>query len=226
MNRRWMVLSLVAVAASLADPALGYAGLTVSKTATCADAVGTPLQLNALPIHTAITCTYTITVTAGSDQTVASILVLDRVSSDLELDPTSLAASQGAAAVPGRKGAKQKGATEISWTVGTLSFGASATLTFDATTNLDASGNQRYTTCGLVALNSGPVAKGLEDGHQVSAGGNQVVGTAINTLDPSGDADQDCVADAIDNCPGVFNPDQLDSNLDGLGDACEGVGPQ
>ncbi len=35
------------------------------------------------------------------------------------------------------------------------------------------------------------------------------------------DTDGDGVPDAIDNCPTVPNPDQKDSNLDGIGDACE-----
>jgi len=34
------------------------------------------------------------------------------------------------------------------------------------------------------------------------------------------DADADGVQDGIDNCPGVYNPDQTDSNGDGIGDAC------
>lgn len=36
-----------------------------------------------------------------------------------------------------------------------------------------------------------------------------------------GDLDLDGVADAADNCPSVFNPDQSDANGDGLGDACD-----
>ncbi|MBI5265856.1 MAG: hypothetical protein HY851_01360, partial [candidate division Zixibacteria bacterium] len=34
------------------------------------------------------------------------------------------------------------------------------------------------------------------------------------------DSDQDGHEDARDNCPSVFNSDQLDSNGDGQGDAC------
>lgn len=36
------------------------------------------------------------------------------------------------------------------------------------------------------------------------------------------DADRDGVLDAGDNCRGVRNPDQLDTDHDGLGDACDG----
>ncbi len=38
---------------------------------------------------------------------------------------------------------------------------------------------------------------------------------------PAPDADGDNVPDSIDNCPTVFNPDQQDSNNNGIGDACE-----
>jgi parallel beta-helix repeat protein len=38
------------------------------------------------------------------------------------------------------------------------------------------------------------------------------------------DADQDGIADAEDNCPTTYNPDQADSNTDGVGDACA-IGP-
>ena len=37
------------------------------------------------------------------------------------------------------------------------------------------------------------------------------------------DSDKDGVPDIVDNCPGVFNPDQKDSKGDGVGDACRNV---
>ena len=40
------------------------------------------------------------------------------------------------------------------------------------------------------------------------------------TVTSSPDADGDGVPDSIDNCPGVPNADQVDSNRDGVGDAC------
>jgi len=33
----------------------------------------------------------------------------------------------------------------------------------------------------------------------------------------------DGVCDEVDNCPDVYNPDQIDSNQDGIGDACDGL---
>jgi hypothetical protein len=38
------------------------------------------------------------------------------------------------------------------------------------------------------------------------------------------DTDGDFIPDVDDNCPTVFNPDQADSNNNGIGDACEGDG--
>ena len=35
------------------------------------------------------------------------------------------------------------------------------------------------------------------------------------------DTDEDGICDLEDNCPDVYNPDQLDSDFDGLGDACD-----
>ncbi|KKL25174.1 hypothetical protein LCGC14_2407970 [marine sediment metagenome] len=45
--------------------------------------------------------------------------------------------------------------------------------------------------------------------------------TAILLSPLQADSDGDGYDDAVDNCPTVFNPDQADFNLDGIGDACQ-----
>ena len=60
-------------------------------------------------------------------------------------------------------------------------------------------------------------------------GGERVIGENCGALQVpegypvDGDADGDGVLDEVDNCPDVFNPDQLDSDANGIGDACEPV---
>lgn len=46
---------------------------------------------------------------------------------------------------------------------------------------------------------------------------------AVLLTGPAADGDGDGVPDAVDNCPGVPNPDQLDAEADGMGDACLGA---
>ncbi|MFZ5980767.1 MAG: M14 family zinc carboxypeptidase [Candidatus Zixiibacteriota bacterium] len=43
----------------------------------------------------------------------------------------------------------------------------------------------------------------------------------IQLIPENADADSDGVVDSLDNCPGVYNPDQTDSDGDDEGDACE-----
>ena len=38
------------------------------------------------------------------------------------------------------------------------------------------------------------------------------------------DIDIDEVCDELDNCPEDYNPNQEDDNIDGIGDACDGIG--
>jgi hypothetical protein len=53
---------------------------------------------------------------------------------------------------------------------------------------------------------------------------SDVDGDGIIVRDGSGDEDEDGIVDGEDNCPCVNNPDQIDSDLDGEGDACDSDG--
>lgn len=44
---------------------------------------------------------------------------------------------------------------------------------------------------------------------------------AADAACPANDKDGDCVADSVDNCPGIYNPDQGDGDKDGVGDVCD-----
>ncbi|HUW82479.1 MAG TPA: thrombospondin type 3 repeat-containing protein [Phycisphaerae bacterium] len=62
----------------------------------------------------------------------------------------------------------------------------------------------------------------INDSGQVVFKAKLASGTyGIYRADPLGDADGDGVDDEVDNCPAVANPDQLDTDNDGLGDACD-----
>lgn len=81
-----------------------------------------------------------------------------------------------------------------------------------------------------------PIKDLEEQGRLPTAGGGgKVPGlplekSAISLYPPEVDSDQDNVPDQaiagrpdipVDNCPGLFNPDQEDADEDGVGDSCE-----
>jgi len=63
-----------------------------------------------------------------------------------------------------------------------------------------------------------------EDGNLDLATANQnsdTVSVLLNTCNPITDGDGDGIADSADNCPLVSNADQLDTDGDGQGNACD-----
>jgi hypothetical protein len=95
------------------------------------------------------------------------------------------------------------------------------------------------TSCGRLYLNDGAI------GYEIDENGDLVLDAELNPVvlekqtdplfvvavfdvdgdgiivrDGSGDEDEDGVVDGEDNCPCVDNPDQVDTDLDGEGDAC------
>lgn len=71
---------------------------------------------------------------------------------------------------------------------------------------------------------TGSILRANLDGTQVeeALGG---LGVLQDLFLVSADTDGDGVPDCLDNCPNVANADQLDSDADGVGDACDAVAP-
>jgi hypothetical protein len=68
------------------------------------------------------------------------------------------------------------------------------------------------------------VCPGFDDGVDVDADGIPD-GCDACPLDPLNDTDSDGVCGDVDNCPSIANPDQADTNGNGVGDACDAEPP-
>lgn len=74
---------------------------------------------------------------------------------------------------------------------------------------------------------TGGVVTGTTDGGDTSSG--LVTGTDTDGTTSTGesgglsDIDGDGIIDLLDNCPSVFNPNQLDADGDGIGNACDEI---
>jgi len=58
-------------------------------------------------------------------------------------------------------------------------------------------------------------------GDVFDAAGGDGSEVGAETLDPSVDIDVDTIPDGVDNCVGLFNPDQADADGDGIGNVCD-----
>ena len=87
---------------------------------------------------------------------------------------------------------------------------------------VDGSGNAYV--AGYTTSANFPVAGSPSPFQTGNAGGSDAFVAKLSpaaSAPPPPDADGDGVPDATDNCPAVANPDQLDSNGDNIGDACQ-----
>lgn len=75
--------------------------------------------------------------------------------------------------------------------------------------------NQKIQTCDFLSGDYNVVARMSSPEQDVAF--RRSSNSSVNKRDTDGDK----VIDGSDNCPGVYNPDQLDSDKDGKGDACD-----
>jgi len=130
---------------------------------------------------------YTVSTTVGADPhwqmritialpsywggPITDVTVKDRFGAEIEIDTDPLVPSQGIAwwdHGPGHGKKSRSGKVFLTWEIGTLSPGQTASLTFEISTGFNGAGKQQYTSTGCYELNSGAVLKFMYGGKQYS----------------------------------------------------------
>lgn len=144
---------------------------------------------------------------SGQDWT--NVVVKDRFGA--EIDVTGDNASQGAVTLT-TKGKSEK--EFLTWDIGDLDDGESATLVLDAETDITPGGDQSYTECSLHEFNSGAVVKFRnEAGKQRSFETGGIV-VSVLTENAQGDCDLDGFSDADELAEGTDPHDPEDFPVD------------
>ena len=99
---------------------------------------------------------------------------------------------------------------------GTIPAGGTGTVSFPPIAGGDLSTANSGHSASVTMVFVGQTISG--DGVQARGGGVLFVNSCATC---GGDTDLDNVCDNIDNCPGVYNPTQTDSDNDGVGNACD-----
>ena len=112
-------------------------------------------------------------ITVTPDRDIFGAVVTDRFGAEIEIDdPFPVSITQGTAwwdHGPGHGKKSKSGKVFLTWEIGDLTEGTTATLRFTISTGLNGAGKQQYTSCGRYELNSGAVLKFLDsNGKQVS----------------------------------------------------------
>ncbi len=80
------------------------------------------------------------------------------------------------------------------------------------------------TTCSVgLVCEAGTCVEGVDCTDNAACGEGEICGAGGTCVSVENDQDGDGVADDADNCPAVSNPDQVDTDEDGTGDACEDI---
>jgi len=99
--------------------------------------------------------------------TIENVVVTDRFGAEYEItDPFPILITHGNASYE-TKGKSEK--VFLTWNIGTLAEGETATLIFEISTDLNPAGKQEYTSPGCYELNSGAVLKFTYNGKKYSA---------------------------------------------------------
>ena len=175
-----------------------YCDLGAYETQTAQPDVTVSLQADPISDHAGKPITYTLTFSNTSSGLATGVILTATLPTELSGVVVTVTANVPIT-VTGS-------APNYAWALGDLLAGQGGTIVFTAQTDS--------------ALTEGTVLAALAgiEATNLSADGNDTA-VALFTID--NDLDDDGIDDDSDNCPETYNPDQADSDGDGIGDVCD-----